>query len=747
MTKDANHPWLQSLNPPQAEAAAYGEGPLLIVAGAGSGKTRVIVHRIAHLIGARGVDPWNILAVTFTNKAAEEMHSRVAELLGAGSGRVWVSTFHSLGAQILRRHAELFGYTRSFVIYDETDQLSLLKRIIKERGLDPKATTPRAVRGVIDYTKREALVESEVEGLDDPRVQKFLPIIREYQERLIAANALDFGDLLLLTQKLFEKHPLVLEEYRERFRHILVDEYQDTNRVQYLIVKALAGGSGNICVVGDEDQSIYGWRGADIGNILSFEEDFPNARVVMLEQNYRSTGTIIEAASELIGNNRERKPKRLWTGNPEGDPILQHQAVDEKDEARWVVEEVLRLKGLGRGLSDVAVFYRTHAQSRVLEDELRNLNLAYTVYGGTRFYDRKEIKDVLAYLKFLLNPGDEVSLLRIINTPARGVGGRTVEIVADEKRRSGAGWIEAIGSCVDRGLVGGRSAGGLRRFAELIGDLAGMLDGPIAALGEAVIERSGYKSMLVDEGTIEARSREENLEELLNAMSEHEARSDTPGLAGFLEKVSLATDLDGFDYEAGQLTLMTLHSAKGLEFPVVFMVGMVDGVFPHIRSLIQDAEEDDLSGIEEERRLCYVGMTRARELLVMTWSAQRSIRGSKGPAQPSQFLSEVPARYTVRAGGKALRRPSRPGRGRKTAERSLDFGDSEIVYDEPMALGGMDHPSGVTLEPGDRVRHRDYGVGVIKRFEESGESLKVVVKFARGTKKFLARTAPLEPAD
>jgi DNA helicase-2/ATP-dependent DNA helicase PcrA len=451
--------WLEGLNPRQREAAEFGDGQLLIVAGAGSGKTRVIVHRIAHLIGSRGVDPYHILAVTFTNKAAEEMQARVLKLLGPEAGRLWVSTFHSLGAQILRRHAELLGYTRSFVIYDDADQLSLLKKVIKELGFDPKQVSPKVIRWLIDGVKREALTDAALEDHPDPRVHVYLPVIRKYQERLMEANALDFGDLLLLTYRLFARHPEVLAQYHERFRYVMVDEYQDTNRVQYLLVRQIAGGPGNICVVGDEDQSIYGWRGADIGNILSFEKDYPGARVVMLEQNYRSTRTIIEAASALIGRNRERKPKKLWTDNPEGSGIRVFRAADEQGEARWVVEEALREKGLGRSLDDMAIFYRTHAQSRVLEDALRSLNLAYSVYGGTRFYDRKEIKDIIAYLKLIDNPADEVSLMRIINVPARGIGDKTVGTVERMKREGGGDWVAAVKKCAG---AGARGAGGVR---------------------------------------------------------------------------------------------------------------------------------------------------------------------------------------------------------------------------------------------------------------------------------------------
>jgi DNA helicase-2/ATP-dependent DNA helicase PcrA len=746
MSEKSEHVWLEDLNPPQREAAEYGDGQLLILAGAGSGKTRAIVHRIAHLIGARGVEPWNILAVTFTNKAAEEMQNRVARLLGPEAAGIWVSTFHSMGAKILRSHIDKLGYTSDFVIYDDTDQLSLIKKVIKDRGLDIKAVNPKYIRSLIDYSKRMALSDAELEDSGEPGILIHRPVIAEYAKRLRDSNAVDFGDLLLLTYRLFDAFPETLEEYRERFQYIMVDEYQDTNRVQYLIVRQLAGKDGNVCVVGDEDQSIYGWRGADISNILNFEKDYPGARVILLEQNYRSTETVIEAASELISQNSERKPKKLWTDNPEGEKIRFYKASDEKDEAHWVVEEMLRMKSAGRSLDDLAVFYRTHAQSRVIEDELRNLNLPYAVYGGTRFYDRKEIKDVIAYLKLIANPADEVSLLRIINVPARSIGDKTVGAVAAEKQRIGGDWIAGVRECARSGRVRSKSRAGLAGFADLIDGLKNPAEGPVTALVDAVIEKSGYKKMLEDEGTHEAGSRLENLEELINAAAEHEKSDPDPSLRGFLEKVSLATDIDQYDPSSGRLILMTIHSAKGLEFPVVFMVGMEDGLFPHVRSLIQEEEDEDSGAVEEERRLCYVGMTRAKELLIMTWADMRSMRGYSRKTDRSMFLNEVPSRYVHQAGKSALKRPrARTGAGgKKKTKRSVDFGDSEIVYDDDLPA----HPlGGSEARPGDRVYHPSYGEGVIRRFEESGEHTRVVVRFRSATKKFLAMTAPLKPLD
>ncbi len=742
---DETYPWLSGLNPVQREAALHKDGPLMIVAGAGSGKTRVIIHRMAHLLMGHGVDPSHILAVTFTNKAAEEMRTRVGRLLGASAG-VWVSTFHSLGAQLLRQHIHLFGYSSSFSIFDDSDQTSLLKKVIKSQGYDPKIMTPKQLKGWVSWVKRNALTLDDLEKGDNPAARKQLPLLREYQDRLREANAVDFGDLLLLTHHLFARHPEILESYRERWRYVMIDEYQDTNRVQYLLSHQLAGPSQNICVVGDEDQSIYGWRGADIRNILSFEKDFPNARVIKLEQNYRSTSTIIEASSELIALNKERKPKRLWTENPPGGSIKLYEAVDERDEAYYVVEEVLREKGMGRSLRDMAVFYRTHAQSRVFEDILRKREVPYTVYGGTRFYDRKEIKDLLAYLRFLVNPADEVNLFRIINVPTRGIGAKTLSKLEEIKTSQGLDWMQALQRASEGSGLGPKSRAGLKRFYDLVQSFSHLVSGPPSPVVNKVIEDSGYKKMLEDEGGPEARMRLENLEELINAAAEYELESEDPSLAGFLEKVSLESDIDRYNPEEGSLILMTLHSAKGLEFPVVFMVGLEDGVFPHAMAVMEDNNEAG-SRLEEERRLCYVGVTRAMEKLVISYAGSRILRGSRQECNPSPFLAEIPSSYfeKVRKGG-ALSTPQRKSqKPQKKRPSRVDYGDSELVYEDDHAHGSYEHPDGFTLHPGDAIYHRSYGEGVIKRFEESGERLKIVVKFGSKTKKFLARYAPLEP--
>jgi len=742
--------WLSELNPAQREAAECAEGPALILAGAGSGKTRVIVHRIAHLILGLGVEPRRILAVTFTNKAADEMKERVERLLGHRAGPIWIGTFHRFGAQVLRRHIERFGYTSDFAIYDETDQVSLLKKVMKEQGLTHDFD-PKRVRTWVDEIKRTALTDLE-QTPADPRSRTLWPVLRAYQDRLRQSNAVDFGDLLLLPHQLFDKFPETILEYRARFHYVMVDEYQDTNRIQYLLVRQLVGDRRNLFVVGDEDQSIYGWRGADVANILNFEKDFPEAKVVLLEQNYRSTQTVIEAASELIGRNLSRKPKRLWTRNPAGEKIRVYAAADEREEARWVVEEVLRLRGLGRRLSEIAIFYRTHAQSRPLEDALRSSSLNYAVYGGPRFYDRREVKDVLAYLRLLLNPEDEVSLFRVINMPVRGIGDKTLEAVTALRRERGLSWAEAIRATAAEGRVGTRAAAGLTAFQGLLAELTAT-KGQLSTLTEATIAKSGYRRMLEAEDTIESLSRMENLEELRNAVTDYVERAESPSLAGYLEQVSLTASVDRLDPEAGSVTLMTLHCAKGLEFPAVFLVGMEEGVFPHARSLSPDDDEPSGAG-EEERRLCYVGMTRARELLAFTWAENRLEHGARRGSDPSRFLNEIPVRFLRQIGRKGALRPPAPRREtryRPERESRRSFGDSEVVYDQP------DQPeeeekarpvaNGVRFKPGDRVYHEDYGEGVVKRFEDTGERTKIVIRFPAGSKKFLARFVRLEPLD
>ncbi|HKN91552.1 MAG TPA: UvrD-helicase domain-containing protein, partial [Acidimicrobiia bacterium] len=632
---------LAGLNPAQRRAVLHGDGPLLVVAGAGSGKTRVLTRRIAHLIAARDVSPFRLLAITFTNKAADEMRQRVAALVGPVAERMWVSTFHSACVRILRRHADKLGYRSSFTIYDEADAVRLTGYVLRDLDLDPKRFPPRAVHAAISNAKNE-LVDFETYSARAMNVkeERIAEVYRDYQQRLLAASAMDFDDLLMVTVNLFQSHPEVIEEYQRRFAHILVDEYQDINRAQNELILLLGQGHGNVFVVGDTDQSIYRFRGADIRNILEFEKAFPDATVVLLEENYRSTQTILDAANAVISNNMMRKPKVLRTERLGGERISYYQAEDERDEAFWVAEEMARLHRSGRcRWGDVAVFYRTNAQSRVVEEELVRRNVPYVVVGGPRFYDRREVKDVLAYLRVLVNPDDEVSFRRI--EAWASAHGTTF----------GAALAEA-----DRAGVAGKAAAGVRSLLQLLERLRSGADGDVSSTNpavvlEAVLELTGYRADLEAEHSLEATGRLENLAELVGVASEHEE------LAAFLEAVALVNDADDLDDDDSRVALMTLHTAKGLEFPAVFMVGMEEGVFPHMRAL---GEPDEL---EEERRLCYVGMTRAREYLHLSHATCRGLWGSVQWNPPSRFLKEVPE-MLLRAAGNGAPTSSSNGAGR-----------------------------------------------------------------------------------
>ena len=732
------------LNPAQHDAVTTLAGPLLVLAGAGTGKTRVVTYRIAELIRHR-VAPARILAVTFTNKAAEEMKTRLTRMLGPSGSRLWVATFHATGAQILRSHIDRLGYSRSFVIYDEADSLSLVKAVLKDLNLDDKAWNPKRLRWQIEAAKRDLLEVKEPEGRRDPAGLTFAKVYKKYQERLVLSNAVDFEDLLLLTLRLLREHPDLLESYRDRFRHILVDEYQDTNMVQYLIVKTLSERDRNLTVVGDEDQSIYGWRGANIENILHFVEDFPGAQVIKLEQNYRSTQTIITAASAVIGRNSQRLPKKLWTENPAGERIRLFQAPDDRAEAGWVVEQILRQRTQGRSLNDFAIFYRTHAQSRLFEESLREANLPHAVYGGIRFYDRKEVKDVLAYLRVLVNPADEASLARIINTPARGLGAVTLERVRKLAADLSLSLTDALDEASGSDRFTPRTREALRGFLALVDGFRKLApEESLFHLVEKVIADTGYETMLEEEGTLEAETRMENLDELLSAVKDYERDAETPTLAGFLEKVALASDLDGYQAEEGRVTLMTLHSAKGLEFPVVFLVGMEENIFPHLRVL----DEGEPAALEEERRLCYVGMTRAKQSLHLTLARRRSFRGSPVANEPSRFLEEIPPELLDGRPSRTPAKPAVPKWEKELASRRVDFGDSALEYDADGISEAevWDPAHEFTLRRGVRVRHAKFGVGVVERLEGEGEHLKVRVRFASGSKKLSVKEARLEPA-
>jgi DNA helicase-2/ATP-dependent DNA helicase PcrA len=744
------------LNPPQKEAVLHGEGPLLILAGAGSGKTRVIVHRIAHLIKERGVPPWHILAVTFTNKAAGEMRQRVERLVGQVEMPA-ISTFHSACVRILRREIHHLGYDPNFAIYDDKDSEKLLKEIVSELGLDDKRFPVRMFSAAIDDCKNAGILPGQMEA-DDPVRQTVARVYAAYQERLKRCNALDFGDLLLLTVRLLEEAPGVLQAYRERYRWILVDEYQDTNPVQYRLVRLLAGERRNLCVVGDDDQSIYRWRGADIRNILDFEQDFPGVKVVKLEQNYRSTRTILTAAGRVVARNRGRKAKTLWTENPEGERIVYRRLEDEREEARYVCREVERHVRRGTSVSDVAVFYRTNAQSRVLEDALVADAIPYRMVGGLRFYERMEIKDILAYLKVLDNPADEVALKRIINTPARGIGFATIDRISELAASRGIVFYDALKLATTSGTLGTGPRAKVAAFADMMERFRSQAQSrPLVELAETVIRETGYSARLTDERTDEARERLENLQELVNALSEFEATSSEKGLSAFLEQVALVSDLERNDEGREAATLMTLHAAKGLEFPVVFVVGMEERVFPHVRAL------DDPEQMEEERRLCYVGMTRARQHLTLTNARRRRLFGQEQYNLPSRFLDDIPKELVDLGDEPAMSLRREWGAVTVSPEsRSAPAGHQTApVHNLSSLFGNGDEapqlPGEVEVIPDDeatdqlwlgmKVRHARFGVGTIRKIEGQGENQKVIVWFASaGPKKLLVRFAGLERA-
>jgi len=670
---------LEGLNGPQRRAVLHRGRPLLVVAGAGSGKTRVLTHRIAHLIAAGDASPWEILAITFTNKAADEMRERLVGLIGPVAERMWVSTFHAACVRMLRSHADRLGYAKSFTIYDDTDSRRLVEHIERDLNIDTKKLPARGVQAAISGAKAELADPSAYAAAARTVFERRIAeVYQEYAGRLFASSAMDFDDLLLNVVKLFRTAPDVLDAQRRRFKHVLVDEFQDTNRAQNEIVLMLAAEHHNVCVVGDSDQSIFGWRGADIRNIVEFEEAFPDAVVIPLEQNYRSTKTILDAANAVIANNDTRVPKELWTEGEAGDPIVRYRAEDEYDEAAWVVTEIGRLRAFdGIGPGDVAVFYRTNAQSRALEEELVRAGIAYKVVGGTRFYDRREVKDLLAYVRLLSNPSDEVSARRIVNVPRRGVGDASVDRLATWARRHGRPFLDALGHAEDAGLAG-RAVKGAASLLALFDELRALAEGG-ASPGEligTVAERTGYRAELEATDTVEARGRVENIDELVVAASDYQAVDD------FLESVALVSDVDELETSEDRVSLMTLHTAKGLEFPAVFLVGMEDGVFPHLRAL------EDPRQLEEERRLCYVGITRARRQLYLTHAWSRTSWGSTNHAIPSRFLAEVPGDLVREVGSSYGRRPdplrdasswTRRRRGRRSSGAAFDGADAARV--------------------------------------------------------------------
>jgi DNA helicase-2/ATP-dependent DNA helicase PcrA len=730
----------EGLNGPQKAAVLHRGGPLLILAGAGSGKTRVLTHRIAHLVQTGDARPEQILAITFTNKAAAEMRERAEVLIGPRTSAMWLTTFHSACARILRAEAERLGYTSGYTIYDSADSNRLVRQAMDALEVDSKRYPARLIQSIISRAKNQLMDAAKFEQQADGVVEEVVSgVYKIYERRLVAMNAMDFDDLLFLCVQLFEKHPEVLSHYRRLFQQILVDEYQDTNSAQYRWVELLAHEHRNLVVVGDDDQSIYGFRGADVRNILDFEKDFPDAEVIKLEQNYRSTGRILEAAHAVVSRNSGRKSKKLWTEGPQGDKIKLRQLTDEHEEARFVAGEIQRLTEAGLSHNDVAVFYRTNAQSRVLEDTLVRYRMPYQVIGGTRFYERAEVKDALAYLTVLANSSDQVSLQRIINSPKRGIGKTTVDRLLSHANTVGEPVLDLVGRAEEVPGLGGGALKALARFSE---SLAAMREKAanekhVGDLLEFVLEESGYFDYLKaeGEGDPQALTRLENLKELVGLAREYDLNAigdDDAGLEPFLQQVALFSDQDAIDDEDGQITLMTLHNAKGLEFPVVFLLGLEEGIFPHSRAV----ESGD---VEEERRLCYVGITRAREQLYLTHAARRMIFGESGWNQPSRFLEEIPEEHldvaveVGRGGGYAS--PSsggsyRAGRGGGTAGSGV--GSAAPRGSLPMAR----------FKIGDDVEHANFGSGVVIGVEPGNM---VVVRFAEdgSERKFMADYAPI----
>jgi DNA helicase-2/ATP-dependent DNA helicase PcrA len=710
---------LQGLNQPQREAVTHGEGPLLILAGAGSGKTRVLTHRIAYLIGTGAAEPSEILAITFTNKAAQEMRDRVEMLVGARTRAMWVMTFHSACARMLRAEAHRLGYTRSFTIYDQADARRLTKRCIDDLGIDPKRFTPAAIHSQVSDAKNK-LRDADAYGklVGSFFEQTVADVYRLYESELHRMNAMDFDDLLVRAVNVLELFPEVRERYANAFRWVLVDEYQDTNAAQYRWLQLLTGEDRNLTVVGDSDQSIYGFRGADVTNILNFEDSFPDARVTKLEQNYRSTQTILSAANAVVSNNRGRVSKSLWTELGQGDEIKIRELDDEHAEARFVAGEIERIVDEGVSREEIAVFYRTNAQSRVLEDTLVRAQIGYQVVGGTKFYERAEIRDAIAYLTALVNPQDTGAFTRVANSPKRGIGQTTLSRVIAWANTMGTTVWEAAAEPEAIPSLGAAAVKSLGRFMGTMKVLRerAASNPPIAELLEELLAETGYLEALEAERTIEAQGRTENLQALVEGAREYDGTAEDPSLDDYLQQVALKSDIDGLKDDEGLVTLMTLHNAKGLEFPIVFMIGCEEGVFPHSRAL-------DEGGLEEERRLCYVGITRAERELYMTYARTRNVFGARSYGARSRFLDEVPQALTDR---------EERGLGRGARPPAMVWGDDD------------EQAAPVAYRLGDDVRHAAFGVGKVISVEPGGI---VVLHFRdHGDRKFVADLAPLSHA-
>lgn len=743
---------LRGMNPQQAEAVQATEGPLLIMAGAGSGKTRVLTHRIAYLVIQKAIKPSNILAITFTNKAAREMRNRIDAILGNGTGdRMWVSTFHSMCVRILRRDIDRIGYNKNFSILDTTDQLSVIKNALKELNIDPKQNDPRMLLNAISSAKNEGVSVDDYSkqvSSNNPHEQTILKVYENYQHRLRKNQSLDFDDLIMITIRLFKEVPEVLEYYQDRFQYIHVDEYQDTNHTQYTLVKLLAKNHENICVVGDSDQSIYRWRGADIQNILSFSKDYPTAKTIMLEQNYRSTKTILQAANAVIKNNSSRFPKELRTDNQEGEKISVYRAYNEKAEAQFVVKTIQeQMLYKNRKAEDFAILYRTNAQSRVMEEMLVKSNMDYTIVGGTKFYDRKEIKDLLAYLRLIANNDDDLSLARIINEPKRGIGATSFDRIAVNAFEADRSIFDALAEVDFMGLSG-KATNAAIHFHAMIKNLTQMQEYmSVTELVEEILEKSGYREMLKLEKTIEAQSRLENIDEFLSVTKAFEDQSEDKTLVAFLTDLALIADIDtlGKDEEekdkGAGIVLMTMHSAKGLEFPVVFIIGMEENIFPHSRS-INDNDE-----MEEERRLAYVGITRAEEQLFISCAQTRTLFGRSSFNSPSRFIQEIDSEILE-----------------EVASQSSSFGgsSSSSTASRRAASGYRKTPTGPNLKTtttykesggdkltwaaGDKASHKKWGTGTVVSVRGEGEAMELDIAFPSptGIKRLLAKFAPID---
>ncbi len=734
-----------SLNSMQQEAVAYTEGPLLILAGAGSGKTRVLTYRTAYLIEEKGVNPYHIMAITFTNKAAGEMRERIDSLVEFGSEGVWVSTFHSTCVRILRRFIDRLGYGNSFTIYDADDQKSVMKDVCKRLQVDTKIHKERNFLAAISAAKDNLISPEEFtrNAMGDVALERQAAVYREYQSVLQKSNALDFDDLIVKTVELFEAVPEVLHNYQERFRYLMVDEYQDTNTAQFRLIELLAGKYRNLCVVGDDDQSIYKFRGANIQNILSFEEVYPNAKVIKLEQNYRSTQKILDAANGVISHNSARKDKSLWTENAQGSAIDFQQLDTAYEEADYIVKDIERKVGSGKcSYGDCAVLYRTNAQSRLLEERLVGANMPYRIVGGVNFYARKEIKDLLAYLKTIDNGSDDLSVRRIINIPKRGIGATTIGRVQAYAQEQGISFYSALRQV--EGIQTIRKAGGkIKLFVNFIQVMRSKLEYlSVSEVIQEILDETGYVKELEAENTDEARARIENIDELISKASAYDETAENPSLSGFLEEVALVADIDSLQEGSDYVVLMTLHSAKGLEFPNVYLAGMEDGLFPSYMNVISD----DLSDLEEERRLCYVGITRAMENLSITCAKQRMVRGEMHYHMVSRFVGEIP-KHLLGKGEEEPRLPSQPQSFREAVSKVKPIFSTRNTYQSRSVSFPSANTSKATLEyqEGDRVAHTKFGEGTVTQIVEGGRDYEVTVDFDRvGTKKMFATFAKLK---